>query len=149
MAGRPRNNPAALASDFTPVNARVDFTGPFFTRDPKRTIRQNIRDMLDRLAAEMESDVQGQMENRAGSMPGWTGWTRDHVVGRTESLGGKRWGLTAVVSANTNHMDRDEAIRTKAAAATIERRWHPFRRTTSAARRSRAVIGANLTEGLE
>jgi hypothetical protein len=149
MAGRPRNNPGQLANDFTPVTVGVDFTGPFFTRDPKLTVRGNIRKMLDALSAEMERDVKNQMETRAASMPGWTGWSRDHVVGRTHSLGGKRWGLTAVVSANTNGMDRTDAIRTKAAAATIERRWHPFRRTAGRARRARAVITANLTAGLE
>ena len=131
------------------VTARVDLKGPFFERDPKKTIRHNIRDMLDALVAEMEKDVKVQMEGKSGSMPAWTGWTRDHVVGRTSSLAGKRWGLTAVVSANTAGMDRSKAIRTQAAAASIEARFHPFRRTTSAARRARAVLVANLVKGLE
>ena len=105
--------------------------------------------MMDDLAAEAERDIKGQIAGRAGSMPAYTGHTYDSIVGRTESLTGKRWGLTMVVSANTNGMGRAEAIRTKAAAATIERRWHVFRKTASAIRRARAVLGANLTKGIE
>jgi len=129
--------------------ASVELSGPFFTRDPRQTVRQNIRRMMDALAAEMEGGVRTGMEAASGSMPAWTGWTRDHVVGRTSSLSGRRWGLTAVVSANTAGMDRTGAIRTKAAAASIERRFHPFRRTTQRANRARAVLAANLTAGIE
>lgn len=132
------------------ITARVDFTGGFFTKDPGKTIRGNIRrHLMPSLAAEMERDVRMQIQAHAGSMPQYTGHTRNRVIGRTESLAGKGWGLTAVVSANTAGMGRTEAIRTKAAAAGIERRWHPFRRTTSAVRRSRAAISAHLTRGLE
>jgi hypothetical protein len=46
-------------------------------------------------------------------------------------------------------MDARDAIRTKAAASSVEGRFRPFRRVTSALRRSRAVLSANLTEGLE
>lgn len=131
------------------VATRFDFGGPFFTRDPKLTIRSNIRSMMDALAAEAEKDVQGQIAGKAGSMPHYTGWTRNHVVGRTSSLGGKRWAVSAVVSANTSGMGARDAIRTLAAAASIERRWRPFARTASAMRRSRAAINANLTRGIE
>lgn len=131
------------------ANVRVDFSGPFFERDPEKTIRENVRRMLDNLAAEGERDVQGQIASRAAAMPRYTGWTHDHVVGRVSSLGGKRWALNAVVSANTSGMGATQAIRTQAAASTIERRWHPFRRTASAMRRARAVLSANLSEGLE
>jgi hypothetical protein len=128
---------------------RVDFSGPFFDRDPVKTIRANIRDMMDRLAEEGERDVVQQIAGRSGSMPAYTGWTASHVRGRTESLSGKRWAVSAVVSMNTAGMDARTAIRTQAATATIEARWHPFRRTTTAIRRSRAVMAANLTKGLE
>lgn len=131
------------------VIQRIDFSGPFFTRDPRQTIKGNIRDMMDRLAEEGERDVQQQIQGRAGSMPNYTGWTRDRVRGRTSSLSGKRWAVTAVVSMNTSGMGARDAIRTQAAAASIERRFHPFRRTTSAMRRSRAVMAANLVRGLE
>lgn len=140
--------PAGPSTALSGAVASVELSGPFFTRDPRQTVRQNIRRMMDALASEMEAGVKSGMDAASGGIPLWTGWTRDHVVGRTQSLSGRRWGLTAVVSANTAGMDRPGAIRTKAAAASIERRFHPFRRTTARARRARAVLAANLTEGL-
>ncbi len=131
------------------VTTRVQLEGNFFKRDPGKTFRANVRDMLDELAAWMESEVKGTIEANAGSMPRWSGWSRDHTVGRTESLSGRDWGTWAVVSANTSGMDARDAIRTKAAAATIERRWHPYRRVKQGIYRSRPIITANLTEGLE
>lgn len=131
------------------MRTRVDFSGPFFERDPQKTIRDNIGDLMDALALEAERDVVGQIQSKAGAMPRYTGWTASHVRGRTSSIAGKRWALNMVVSMDTRGMGAQRAIRTQAAAASIERRWHPFRRTASAVRRSRAVIYANLTEGLE
>ena len=128
---------------------RVDFSGPFFQKDPRKTIRDNIRDMMGGLAKEAERDVQQQIAGRSSSMRSYTGWTHDHVRGRTQSLVGKRWQVSAVVSMNTQGMGARDAIRTQAAAASIERRWHPFRRTASAIRRARAVMSANLTKGIE
>ena len=136
-------------TDGVSVTSKVQLEGDFFKRDPGKTFRMNVRDMLDDLAAWMEAEVQSQIGAHAGSMPGYTGWSREHTVGRTESVSGKRWGTWAVVSANTEGMDRKAAIRTKAAAATIERRWHPYRNVKSGVYRSRPIITANLTEGLE
>lgn len=122
--------------------------GPFFTRDPRKTIRANIGDFLDEAAAAMQSDVRQVIASASGSMPGYTGWSLDRTIGRRRSYRtGKVWQLWAVVSANTDGLDRRAAIRTKAAAATIERRWHPYRRSTSAARK--ALRSLDLTRGLE
>jgi hypothetical protein len=130
------------------VGFQVTLDGPFFRRDPGKTFRQNVRDMLDVLSGEMEAFVRGEIAGHAGSMPGYSGWTWAHTIGRTENYMGKRWGTWAVVSANTNQMSARDAIRTKAAAATIERRWHPYRKAKSAVYRSRALIRADLTEGI-
>ena len=46
-------------------------------------------------------------------------------------------------------MDRTNARRTKAAAVSIERRWHPFRRIKAGIYRSRPLINASITKGLE
>lgn len=131
------------------MTTTVTLEGDFFRHDPGKTLRMNIRDMLDELSDWMETEVSGDIASNAGSMPNYTGWTHDHVVGRTESLSGKRWGLWAVVSANTAGMSKNDAIRTRAAAAGIERRWHPFRRVKSGVYRARPLITANLTKGLE
>jgi hypothetical protein len=132
----------------TDLTTRVDFTGPFFTHSPGATLRGNIKAMMTALSKEMEADVRGQIDAKAGAMEFYTGWTRSHVIGRAESLSHKPWLATAVVSANTNGMSAKDAIRTKAAAASIERRFHPFRRTASAVRGSRALL-ADLARGLE
>ena len=131
----------------TRVTSRVELDGNFFERDPRKTIRTNIGDMLDALAGELEAIVQGEIAGHAGSMPGYTGWSRDHIVGRTESYSGKHWALDLVVSANTAGMDARSAIRTKAAAATIERRWHPFRQAKSAVYRARATVHSQPDQG--
>jgi hypothetical protein len=131
------------------VRVRVELDGNFFRRDPRKTVKGNIRKMMEAMAPEAERLVQNQISGRAGSMPYYTGRTHDNIVGRAESVSGKPWAATMVVSANTSGMSRGDAIRIKAAASGIERRWHPFRRVASALRRSRAVLAANLTEGLE
>jgi autotransporter-associated beta strand protein len=69
--------------------------------------------------------------------------------GEVYNLGGGRWGTWAVVSANTAGMSAKDAIRTKAAAATIERRWHPFRNVKGAVYRARPLLTADLTKGLD
>lgn len=133
----------------TDVTAKVELSGDFFKRDPGKTFSANVRDMLDELSDWMEGEVQSEIAGHAGEMPGYSGWSRDRTVGRTSSTGGKRWGTWAVVSANTAGMSAQDAIRTKAAAATIERRWHPYRRVKSAVYRARPLITANLTKGIE
>lgn len=128
----------------------VQLEGDFFRHDPSKTLRGNIKDMLDALADEMEGLVKGEVASHAGSMPFYTGWSHDHVEGYTTSPNtGKRWGLWAAVGSVTAGMSKTDAIRTKAAAAGIERRWHPYRRVKGAVYRSRAVVSANLTKGLE
>lgn len=131
------------------VAVSVELSGPFFTKDPGKTLRQNVRDLMDAMAEWMESEVRDDITAHAGDMHTYTGWTWAHTVGRTHSLAGKRWGTWAKVSANTGGMGRSDAIRTKAAAATIERRWHPYRNVKSAAYRARPLITADLTKGLE
>lgn len=131
------------------VQTKVTLEGNFFRRDPGRTLRQNVREMNDKLAAWMEAEVREQVEAHASSMPFYTGWTARHVHGRNESVRGRQWDTWAVVSMFTTGMSASDAIRTQAAAATIESRWHPFRRVKSGVYRARPLITANLTKGLE
>lgn len=132
------------------VSTKITLEGNFFTKDPRKTVRSNIADMLDALADWAEDEVRGDIESHAGSMPFYTGWTADHVRGYTTSPNtGRHWELHAAVAALTAGMGKDDAIRTKAAAASIERRWHPFRRVKAGVYRARPLINANLTKGLE
>lgn len=133
-----------------PLSAKLEYSGPFFEKDPGKTARQNVMDFLDRLAEYGAGRVQMAIAGKRGSMPYSTGHTRDRIVGRTRAelaRGGKRWTSTAVVSANTDGMSRKEAIRTLAAASSIEGRWRPFKSTTYAmAAKARTV---DLTKNLE
>lgn len=132
------------------VTTKIELSGHFFERNPGKTLYKNIGDMLQGLSGEMERLVADDIRSHEGSMPYWTGWSADHVKGYTTSpTTGKHWTLWAAVGSVTAGMDRKQAIRTKASAATIERRWHPYRRVKSAVYRARAVISADLTKGLE
>lgn len=123
---------------------RVSLEGPFFTGDAAAKFSGNLAAAMDDMAAEMETEVERLIEGRAGNMPFYTGRSARAVHGRAESVSGRPWYRTAVVSAFTGGMGRKDAIRTKAAAASIERRFHPFRRVASAGRR----IRRDLTQGL-
>lgn len=127
----------------------VELSGPFFTRDPGKTLYANIGEMLTELGEELQEGVRSDIAGHEGDMPYWTGWSEDHVLGYTTSrLTGKHWATWAAVGSVTAGMDRDKAIRTKAAAASIERRFHPFRRAKSAVYHARAILSADLAKGL-
>jgi hypothetical protein len=132
------------------LSTKIELSGNFFARDPGRTLYTNIGHMLEGLSHELESVVRDDIQAHASAMPGYSGWSRDHVHGYTTSpTTGKHWAVWAAVGSVTAGMDRRLAIRTKAAAATIEARWHPYRRVKSAVYRSRALISADLAKGLE
>jgi len=129
---------------------QVKLEGPFFTRDPRKTVRQNIRVFMDELAAHGEAKGRGLADAPAGQMPRWTGRTRNRIKGRTRAemrRGGKHWALTAVVSANTEGLSRTEAISVKAAGSRMEKRFRIFKGVLYSMRaRIRSI---DFTKGLE
>lgn len=132
------------------LTTKVTLEGDFFSRDPVKSYRQNIRDMLEALSVEMEEQVKSQIGSHQGEMPRWSGWTHDHTKGYvTGAMSGRRWQYWAAVAAYTSGMSKADAIRTKAAAVTIEKRWHPYRNVKSGVYRARALISADLAKGLE
>jgi hypothetical protein len=142
--------PSQRAADDARLQVWVEANGPFFEKDVKRTLYSNIGEMLDKVAAFMEHDVKEQVAGHEGDMPYWTGTSLAHIEGyRVSKRTGKHWSLWAAVGSVTAGMSRKHAIRTKAAAASIEARWHPYRRTKGNIYRSRAVISADLTKGLD
>jgi hypothetical protein len=139
-----------MASKLPPgLNLSAKFEGPFFTKNPQLTFRQNVRVMMSELASEAQADVQTEIASHEGAMPNWTGWSRDNVKGRVENLSGKHWALTMVVSENSAGMSARDAIRTKAAGSSIEGRFHAFRHVASRIRGMKALMAADLTKGLE
>lgn len=131
-----------------PVRVKVDLDGPFFRRDPRKTFRKNVREFMDEVAGLGEETVKGALRAGESGRQPLRAITPErvsgHVRGRTSSLTGKRWALTAVVSVDTSGRDRRQAIAIKAAAASIERRTGVFRKSTSAIRRAKT----NLLKGL-
>lgn len=124
------------------VSIKARFEGPFFTRDPKKTFRQNIRDFDEALAREGEAAVRQEIAPRSKRVA-------ERVRGRTSSLGGKRWQVSSVVSVDTSGLPRKEAIAIMAIASRIEGEIHVFRRVTSALRRQRNRLSEELLKGLE
>lgn len=90
----------------------VTYEGPFFSHQPGRTFRQNIRAFMDRVAEVGEADVKSRLTGSAEAES-----TAPHVVGRTRALSGRRWACTARVSVSTVSLDRAQAIRRQAIAA--------------------------------
>jgi hypothetical protein len=130
--------------------SKVELRGPFFERDVRKTVRQNIADFEEAIAEYGQTKARSNLAAKQGSIPAWTGWTLDRIIGRTRAemrRGGKHWQVTAVVSANTDGMSRRDAIRTKAAASGLEARFGIFRRTTFAIRAKMRTV--NLTKGIE
>ena len=129
------------------VTTKVVLSGDFFTKDPTKTIRENIGDMLEALSGEMESQVKREIASHV--MPRSVGWSYAHTVGYVVSpKTGRHWRYWAAVAALTTGMNKKDAIRTKAAAASIERRWHPYRRVKSGVYRARSLVSADLSRGL-
>jgi hypothetical protein len=78
-----------------------ELDGPFFTRDPEKTYRQNIRTLMDRMA-----DL-GEAEVRARLAPGPSAASAGRYIrGRTRSIKtGERWATYMVVSASNPALD--------------------------------------------
>lgn len=120
----------------------VELAGPFFEKDPAKTIRANIRDMLEQLARRMEQDV------RDHSPTGPTGNFREGITGRVASLSGRPWFMSAVVS-QQHVYPWPGGGRAEYRGGKLERKYHMFRRTASRVRSMREVLNAELTKGLE
>jgi hypothetical protein len=129
----------------------IDLSGPFFRANPSKTFRQNIRVLMERLEEEGAADVRAQLEqSNAGRQPirRLGDHTSDHVRGRVSSLSGKHWEVTAIVSVNNAGFSKAEGVSLMAAAASVERRTHAFRRTAGRLKRSRKLNAAELLKGI-
>lgn len=140
-------------SDGIRVTSNVEVSGPFFTRNPGKTLRANVRDLMDALAEQADRDIEQVVDAHVKPMPGY-------VRGRTSSLQGKRWGTWARVAPTTAGLGKPAAIRMMAILAGrhqgnhgttvgIEKQWHPYRAARSNVYRARALLTADLTRGLD
>lgn len=134
------------------TTARIDFSGPFFRKDPEKTITENVHKMMEAIADE------GATAARAGFAAGSGGRAMireigdrvaEHVVGRVEARSGKPWLRAAVVQVYNEGLSAVEGRSLMAAASEVEYRTHAIRNVTRQLRSARSVLQANLTEGLE
>lgn len=101
----PRGSPRARAA--------FAYRGPFFERDPLRTLAENIRDLMERVARTGGAYVRSELDSAGPE----GAEVRPFVQGRVRSVSGTEWRSTAVVSVSTPHMDAAGAKRTRAIAA--------------------------------
>lgn len=132
----------------------IELDGPFFRKDVRRTISANIREFMERVAAEGEAEARAQLRAGEGGRAPLRAFANGsrvsaHVIGRVQARGGKQWWRTAVISVNNSGLNPAQGISLMAGAASIERRVHVFRRLASRLRSSVRMLRANLTKGLE
>ena len=136
-----------MSSPYVGLAAKVTLSGDFFTKDVGATMSHNARNMMEALGVEMERATKDIVA--ALPMPYSTGRQLRQAIGRAHANQGKRWTYWATVSANTYGMDKAHAISTKAAAVSMEKRFHPYRRVKGGVYRLRPILTANLTKGLD
>ncbi len=135
----------------TPIKYSVDLSGPFFHGNPGDKLGKRIRQMHEGLAQEGQRLVRqglGVAQSRRYPIGVGGGRVSEHVIGRVESLAGKEWRASAVISVNNHGLSAARGISVMAAASSLEGRIHPFRKTALALGRSRAVLTADLTKDI-
>ena len=134
------------------MRVTIKYEGPFFHHDPRKTFRQNVREML-------KGWVQaGQQEMAVRYNEGSSGRApikrlapervAGHVVGRVTSLGGHAWQMTGIVSVNNAGLSPAEGVSLMAAASQVERQTKGAQRTFRNMRRARAANMDELLKGL-
>lgn len=130
----------------------IDFSGPFFTKDPEKTIIDNVQKMMQGIATE------GATAARTGLASGQQSRAlirelgdrvSDHVIGRVESRTGKEWHVAAVVQVYNQGLSAAESRSLMAAASYVARQTRAITDVTRQLRAARAVMTANLTAGIE
>lgn len=135
------------------ITTSIDMSGPFFEGDPTKKLHQNLDALKEAMAREGAEDVRTQLRATQGTRAPVRRLApthvSDHIIGRTRSLAGKRWVVTAVVGVNNSGFTPKQGKSLMAAARVVEARTHVFRRTTGRLRRLRAINRAELSKGLE
>lgn len=127
----------------TRLISTIELSGPFFTKDVKKTFQANVRAMLEAMAEEGQTDVQSQFTGHIDTGEGVSG-----VKGRVHGLSGKPWEQTMVISQQHIYPWAHGGSK-QYRGGRLEAKVHMFRRTATRLRKSRAVNVAELTKGLE
>lgn len=135
-----------------PASASTNFSGPFFTRDPEKTITENVHKMMLAIAEEGATAARTSMRQGEGQrdlVRELGVRASDYVVGRVKSRAGTPWLRAAVVQVLNEGLSAGEGRSLMAAASAVEGETHTFRNIARQLRSARAVLRANLTEGIE
>jgi hypothetical protein len=100
----------------SPRISGIQLEGPFFEVDVTRTVYENAH----QLALRMAEVGQAEARMRAYAAPRRTAgpsFSAGLIRGRAVALGGRRWAVSAVISADTTGLDQARAIRVQAALA--------------------------------
>lgn len=118
------------------VGVEVELVGPFFKIDPRKTFRANAKVLLTAIAEEGEKEVKARSPFYTGDKGDPSAHIRDDITGRTKSLRGKPWALTAVVS-SLFHMRHTYNGKHYGYGLKLERKYRFFRRGVSVIRKQR------------
>ena len=123
------------------------------TKDnPGETLYENLQRMMRAIAEEGAQAARVNLRSGSGTralVRATNDRTADHVIGRTQSLAGYQWTTAAVVQVSHQGLDARESVSLMAAGSSVEGRTHAIRQVATQLRRGRAVLSANLTEGME
>lgn len=130
---------------------RVEYSGPFFEKDIRKTFRQNARTLVLQIAEDAEKLIEGELnQHRGPDAP----HIADHIEARAQALTGKKWALTAVASSQLHlqlpgHKGYATVLETgdRQGRAWGRALW-VFRRVGSAIKRTSRTARADLTKGL-
>lgn len=130
----------------------IQYSGPLFEKDIRKTFRANARDLVSAIAEDGERMVKENLTPGNGRL---TGSYADAVQGRATSLRGKKWALTAVVT-STRHLEMPNfrgygtflETGVKGGAKTTFRGLWVYRRVANALKRGSKAARADLTRGL-
>ena len=116
-------------------------------------VYKNIKVLMDALSEEGEADVKVQLQAGEGNRAPIARRVQPervsgHVIGRTESLRGRNWEVTAVVSVQNQGFSKAQGTALMAAASRVEGQTHAFRKTTNRLRRARKINAAELLKGI-
>lgn len=134
------------------TRSAISLDGPFFRKDPRKTLRQNGRVLLHAIDEIGAEDVIAQYRSgESDREPISNGVSPDrvsgHVVGRITALSGRPWQVHSVVSV-VPAGGRTQAVALMAAASRVEGETHAMRKTLTRLRRSRKINAAELLKGL-
>lgn len=134
------------------ARTQIKKTGPFFTHDPAKTLRQNMHVMMTKLAKAGMTDVRSQLRAGRSQRAPISRLGHHHVVdyvfGELRRYpAGPRYSARIIV--RNRGLTREQGISLMAAASRLEGQLHAFRKTKGRIARTRIVNAAELLKGIK